>query len=247
VGFGLFDYAKGLATRAVSVAESVAKDLVQPAVDARNGDIGKAALGLGERVLLRYNPLAAPTLGAVNLVMRAADVPKQVIAAVNAPTDQAAGEIALEPAMTVGEIGGLIYGGIRGGFEASPTEKSVGELAKAQADIAQELASKPRPGTVATPRVGDRVIEGQTKTGTPHHPLVQEMLDNVKNRSDFHGKCAEINCLDNAYSSEVSPAGGEIGTAKVRAPGNAEHGQSHEPCSTCADVLQQADVTYSEN
>ena len=127
---------------------------------------------------------------------------------------------------------------------------SAGDLARAQADIAQEISRKKAPSTVTSMKTGDGVVvEGQAGTLEPHHPKTKEMLDNVpvEQRSKYHGNCGEINCLDNAHKQGIDPQGAEMQSAKVRKEGNPAHGQTHEACSSCAHVADQAGVKITND
>jgi RHS repeat-associated protein len=120
-------------------------------------------------------------------------------------------------------------------------EPATANTARSVANAAQSAA--PRPGAAAALRA-----RGQTFTGTsgarPVNPRVQQMLDDVpaNQRSAFHGKCAEINCLSQAADAGVDVRGGTISVVRVRAPGNPSHGTPLPPCSSCAHVLQNSGV-----
>ncbi len=253
VGLDFADYVKGLAVGAVESLKAAAAESVKsnPAVQVykagealANGDVKAAASHLAQST-----PLGQGEKAAIGFGQSIAALPGQVKDAVNTPSDFETGRKAFAPVATIASVVGMVYGGVRGG--SGPGGKTPHELAKAQADIAREITpGSARPPTVATFVKEGTIVEGQTRTGTPHTPEVQNMLDNVPQaeRSKFHGGCAEMNCLDNTYRSGVDPRGGEIGTAKVRVEGSAaesECGTSHEPCSTCANVMDQAGVKYS--
>jgi len=60
----------------------------------------------------------------------------------------------------------------------------------------------------------------------------------------YHGSCAEIGCLNQAYNAGIDPAGGQIAAAKITAAGNPASGNPMVPCGTCGYVLTKAGVSY---
>ena len=129
------------------------------------------------------------------------------------------------------------------GLGGAASEEAATNAAKAAADAAQaEGRSK---GAAAALVVGDKtftdVSTGETRV---NNPAVQQALDNVPQaeRSDFHGKCAEIGCLNQATNSGVSPQGGTMRASQIRRPGKPKHGAPKPPCSTCKSVMKQMGV-----
>ena len=117
--------------------------------------------------------------------------------------------------------------------------------------------SSPRPPKVNDPKTvsvldttsgnsypGGSGIEGNHDLTPP----LQAALDSVpeNERSLYHGKCAEINSINNALKNNEDIAGGVIGTAKVRGPNSGGHGMPHAPCSSCSAVLIKLKVTYTD-
>lgn len=138
---------------------------------------------------------------------------------------------------------------------AGPTTPSSVEQTADVAQSARNLADTyPRPPREGDPRTvavletpSHGLYPGRSGFSEPNHPEVQHALDNVPNgsRSPFHGRCAEIDCLNQSYTAGDIPSGGALGTARVRGPNSAAHGTPIEPCASCADVLQQLGVAWS--
>ena len=120
-------------------------------------------------------------------------------------------------------------------------ERSAAEAgaAKGAADAAQGI--RPRPTTVAALETGDGTFTGVSGSSQPLHRRVQNALDAIppSQRSPFHGRCAEPQCISRALEAGVDPAGGTMTAARVRAHGNPSHGTTIPACSSCTQ-LQEA-------
>jgi RHS repeat-associated protein len=168
-----------------------------------------------------------------------------VMGAVMGAATQALSNAANDRPLTEGVAGAAVTGGAVGGALGG-----VGTLIRAArgASVLDDVANAAQS---ATPRRGAAAVlraRGRTFTGTSGartvNPRVQQMLDDVpvSQRSGFHGKCAEINCLSQAADAGVDVSGGTVSVVRVRAPGNPGHGSTMAPCPTCAHVLNQAGV-----
>jgi hypothetical protein len=118
------------------------------------------------------------------------------------------------------------------------------------ADAARTLTRGLRPGSVAalkTRNFGRNLFEGASRPPIPEgqmHPRLQQALDNVKRRSDYHGTCGEIKAINKALHAGARLDDSVMLTRRVRPPGNPLHGQPHKPCDTCRDVLEQFNITW---
>ena len=99
-------------------------------------------------------------------------------------------------------------------------------------------------GTAAGFAKGEQVVGAQSGAPGTNHPIVQKALDRVVNKSDFHGQCAEIGCLNQVYNAGGNASGGSMAAARIRAPGKAAHATKKEACSTCSDVMNQLKVDH---
>jgi len=127
---------------------------------------------------------------------------------------------------------------------------AVAAEAVATANLAQ--AGGAARGVAAALEVGGKTITdissgaarqiGQVPTQV--NPAIQSVINRLPTNSPFAGSCAEIGCLSQALNSGINPAGGSIGTAAIRATGNAAHGTPVAPCVTCSQVLRYFGVKY---
>ncbi|MDI3282659.1 RHS repeat-associated core domain-containing protein [Polyangium sp. 15x6] len=129
--------------------------------------------------------------------------------------------------------GGVLVGGARG-------------LARGAADSAQAL--RPRPTTVAALETRQGTFTGVSGSARPLHRRVQDALDAIpqSQRSPFHGRCAEPQCISGALEAGVNPAGGIMTAARVRAPGNANHGTAIPACPSCAKLQEAFGIKSGE-
>jgi RHS repeat-associated protein len=134
--------------------------------------------------------------------------------------------------------------GLTEGAATSEAAEAATAAAVDAADAAQ--AGGRTNGTAAGLRVGDQTFADVSSGGAArvNHPTVQQALDNVPNavKSDFHGHCAEIGCLNQAAKAGVNPAGGTMRAVRIRAPGKAAHGTPKPPCTSCTHVMKQMGV-----
>ena len=106
-----------------------------------------------------------------------------------------------------------------------------------------------RPGTVArmVTKSGAEVAGRSKFADKDLHPTLQGALDEVPESERApptqHGRCAEINTIDKALKQGEDVNGALIQTAKVKRPGNAQHGQPDEPCDSCRPVLKKLGIT----
>jgi len=155
---------------------------------------------------------------------------------------QAAGKTGTSVLLT---LGSLLLPGPKG---ASSSEEVL-TAARGAADAAQ--AQGRTSGAAAALKIGDQIFTdvsiGKGGTPGPNNPIVQQALDNVPlaDRSPYHGGCAEIGCFNQALNDGVSPAGGTIGAAKIRAAGNPGHGQPLDLCPSCANVADQLGAIHA--
>ena len=164
-----------------------------------------------------------------------------------------AGEDPFDPAgMGQDLLLGGVTGGVGGKLGAAGREADeAADLRRRVTDLADNSPRPPRregePRTVAVMRTpGGEFHPGGSGSGNPVHDRVQAALDNVPlhSRSGPHGFCAEIDALSRAMHAGEEVAGGRIATAKVRGYNSQAHGTPHEPCSSCASVLEQLGVNY---
>jgi RHS repeat-associated protein len=127
------------------------------------------------------------------------------------------------------------------GEGTTPKARGVDEAHAASAAANAAQAHRPRPATVAVLETREGVFVGESGSGQPLHPRVQEVLDAVPAnvRSPFHGSCAEPQAISRALEAGNSPSGGRMTAARVRRQGHPAHGTTVPPCSSCA-ALQTA-------
>lgn len=124
-----------------------------------------------------------------------------------------------------------------------------GSLVADDAASALALSSRQRPGTVATlvtRGFGDSAFRSTSGAKEALHPRLVEALDRIPadDRSPFHGKCAEINAVDDALSAKARLKDSVMRTMKVRPSSHPEHGASHGPCASCARVLEDFGIHW---
>ncbi|SEU13869.1 RHS repeat-associated core domain-containing protein, partial [Pseudomonas graminis] len=102
-------------------------------------------------------------------------------------------------------------------------------------------------GAASELHVGNRVFVAVSGSGRPIHPTVQEALDAVpiKKRAPWHGECAEISCLSQAYDAGINPAGGTSRAINIGESGKG-HGTPKKACRTCSPVLDSLGVNYDQ-
>lgn len=117
--------------------------------------------------------------------------------------------------------------------------------AEAAADIA--LAGGKKKGAAAQLDVDGKTYTDVSKKRELEdlHPDLQEALNDIPKdkRSDYHGHCAEIGCIDQALKDGVNPSGGK---AKAVSIGNRKrnmHNAPKPPCTTCKQVLDKMGIT----
>lgn len=152
-----------------------------------------------------------------------------------------------DPAGIGGAATGVAIGmGVRGakklivekGLEnAAGDDPKTNDRARQVAD--EQQAAGRTQGTAGSLETKDGKVHNSTSGQKAHHPEVQRALDNVPQdqRSPYHGKCAEPGCISKSLESGSDPRGGNMETAKIRKPGNPQHGEPHEPCGTCKWLL----------
>ncbi len=107
--------------------------------------------------------------------------------------------------------------------------------------------SETGPKTVAAMQsTSGRVYLGRSGFRSKLHPDIRNALDEVlpSARQGFHGRCAEIDCVNQALRSGDDPTGSVISTARVRGMSSAQHGTPIDPCPSCAHVLDVLGGTY---
>jgi hypothetical protein len=124
-----------------------------------------------------------------------------------------------------------------------------GALVAEDATRALQLAKRARPGTVAalvTRNFGTSAFHGMSRAREVLHPQLVKALDRVPTelRSPFHGKCAEINAIDDALKGGARLKDSVMRTMRVRPATNPAHGLSHDPCSSCAHVLHDIGIGF---
>ena len=72
------------------------------------------------------------------------------------------------------------------------------------------------------------------------HPRVQEALDSVTpaNRAPWHGKCAEVGCVDQALKSGIDNLEDATSIAVNIGKSGTGHGTFKEACSSCQQFLE---------
>ena len=110
--------------------------------------------------------------------------------------------------------------------------------AKGAADTAQAL--RPRLTTAAVLENSEGTFTGVSGSSQSLHPKVQEALDAIpqSQRSPFHGRCAEPQCISMALNAGVDPAGSTMTAVRVRAVGNPGHGSKIPACPSCAKLQE---------
>jgi RHS repeat-associated protein len=152
------------------------------------------------------------------------------------------GELIGEGAVTVATFavpgGGLIKAG-KGASEAAKALKAAQETADAA------LASGRTSGAASGLSVNGQVFTDVSNQSGPRvlNSTVQDALDGVPlgQRSAFHGECAEIGCLSQAFNAGENPRGGTMGTVAigVTSPG---HGLPKAACPSCRVVMDTLGV-----
>lgn len=151
------------------------------------------------------------------------------------------------------------YEGVQAWRATRAATKEAEALAKAAATGERTLAAAgdyartfPKPKAIGDPRTvavfespsGTQYF-GRSGSGAPTHPEVQAALDGVDGvRADWHGECAEIQCLSEALNSGESIRGGTVKAAKVRGPGHPRTGEEYPPCPSCSSVLETLGVNH---
>jgi RHS repeat-associated protein len=119
------------------------------------------------------------------------------------------------------------------------------------------------PRTVAVLATQNGPFNGQSGLSGPTHPVVKQLLDNIKSKGLseelFHGQCAEVDAVSKAlFEAEertrqkittVAQArkvlsGSSMQTARVRGPNSSQHGTWKSPCDSCAPWLQALGISY---
>jgi hypothetical protein len=77
------------------------------------------------------------------------------------------------------------------------------------------------------------------------HARVQEALDRVPpaERAPWHGHCAEVGCVDQAFKTGVDPRGGTSIAVNIGRSGSG-HGTFKEACSSCRRMLEFLGVRF---
>jgi len=116
--------------------------------------------------------------------------------------------------------------------------------AKEAADLA--LAGGRTSGAAAELRVGGRAFTDVSTGGAERvlHPEVQAALDSVPYgmRAPWHGACAEMGCLSQAFEAGLDPAGGIMHAVAI-GTSNPGHGLPKMICSSCMAVMEQFGVS----
>lgn len=212
------------------------------APDTRRAPAGRTAplLVALVSVVLAIVPGAAARVDA-HASTPAAEVPETRVRAPEAPTG-----IPVGPADTVlpgqGRRTTTLSPRLVVGFRVAPRS--------AVTDLADSYPSPPGVGDPRTVAVLDTPSGGSYpgRSGFPGQPhaAVREALDAVPPgaRSPFHGQCAEIHCLMQAFEAGDDVAGGTLSTARVRGPNSPAHGTPIPPCPSCQPVLDKLGVRY---
>jgi RHS repeat-associated protein len=154
------------------------------------------------------------------------------------------GMAATSDAAIAGGATGLFSGAVAGAVKGvAAANLATARAAAVDAANAGQAAGRTN-GTAAGFAKGEQVVSAQSGAPGANHPVVQKALDNVKKKSDFHGACGEIGCLNQVLNAGGNPSGGSMAAARIRAPGKAAHGTPKEACSTCADVMKQLGVNH---
>jgi len=115
--------------------------------------------------------------------------------------------------------------------------------AEAAADAA--LAAGKKRGAAGQLDVDGKIFTDISGAKTNVHPKLQQALDNVpaSQRAPWHGKCAEIGCINQALHSGVNPSGGTMRAVNIgkSKPG---HGTPKPACSSCSNVGDQLGIKY---
>jgi hypothetical protein len=78
----------------------------------------------------------------------------------------------------------------------------------------------------------------------PHHREVARVLDGVPQnlRAPWHGNCALPQSLSRLLDQGADPRGGAIGSARIRPPGNPNHGSHNPCCNSCVSLRNEFDL-----
>jgi hypothetical protein len=126
-------------------------------------------------------------------------------------------------------------------------------VAGSRQQVVQLLADSYRPPGSKDPLT---VAVLQTKSGALYagrsgfrravDPRVRAALDSVPEavRPAFHGRCAEIDCLNQAIADGGDVTSSVVSTARVRGLASAAHGTPIQPCRSCEWVLKQLGGLY---
>lgn len=137
----------------------------------------------------------------------------------------------------------------------APTVKGIGKKvlkqvtkkatkgAEAAADAA--LAAGKKRGAAAQLDVNGKTFTDISGAKSNLHPDLQKALDNVpqSQRAPWHGKCAEIGCINQVLQSGVNPSGGTMRAVNIGKSG-AGHRTPKAACSTCSNVADQFGVNH---
>jgi hypothetical protein len=140
------------------------------------------------------------------------------------------------------EAGALVRGAAA--LKAAEKVATAANTAEGAADAA--LAAGRTTGAAAELSVGGEVFTDVSTGGAPRVliPAVQDALDAVPaaQRAPWHGACAEMGCLSQAFDAGVNPAGGSIRAVAIGSS-NPGHGLPKMICSSCSSVLDRIGVT----
>ncbi len=114
-------------------------------------------------------------------------------------------------------------------------KRAVGE----SLDEAIGLPRSNRPAKVAGLRTRDgKIFTGRSGARNEPHPQMKRALDDVDTPSPVHGKCAEIECMNQALTQGENLKGARIRTVEVAPRSNPRSGAVASPCTTCAAVMR---------
>ena len=139
-----------------------------------------------------------------------------------------------------GAVGGNL-GAKADAAENADLRRRVTELADSQKRPPKEIGD---PRTVAMLKARDGFHPGRSGQDLPEKDPLAEVLAKVPKQGAYHGYCAELDALRTAIHAGDEVVGGKIMTAKVRGYKSDAHGSPHEPCDTCASVLDQLGISY---
>jgi RHS repeat-associated protein len=146
---------------------------------------------------------------------------------------------------------GLVLSVVLGFYGLRANSKSPAQVYADEVQASYVGPSSKRPATVTvieTPAGKDFRGGARGARGLPENlnPEMGKALARVPDGSweKCGGLCAEIEALNEMLNRGINPRGSVLTTARVRNPGNPQHGTPHDPCPTCTSVMEYFQVTY---